>query len=129
MNNGFSLERWLTLRSARFSRMKHEDTEKIMKKLLSSVALAAAFVVAGPLTVIADDTWCVGAMGAGPYDNVIVPAGATCTLTNTIVTGSVKVEPGAKLYVFDAVISGNLQSDGAHTISVLESTVSVTGDT
>jgi len=73
--------------------------------LLSLLAAPAA---------LADDFVCVGredgTLGAGPFDNVIVPSGASCTLIRGVmVQESVEVEPGGRLRaLFGIVIQGNV---------------------
>ncbi len=74
--------------------------------LLSLLAAPAA---------LADDFVCVGredgTQGAGPFDNVIVPSGESCTLIRGVmVQGSVEVEPGGRLRaLFGIVIQGNVK--------------------
>jgi hypothetical protein len=79
------------------------------KLLLALVALTAATatLVAAPVAS-ADDTQCVGTI-SGPHDNVVVPAGATCTLDGAMVKGNVTCDGCASVSSFDSTIGGNFQ--------------------
>jgi hypothetical protein len=84
-----------------------------------ALSLIAVFAVAAPA---AADVSCTGPIGVTSIDDdVVVPAGAGCTLTGTQIDGNVLVGPGATLRVDGARIEGNIQDDdggaGAVTIS------------
>lgn len=60
-------------------------------------------------------TYCVGVGGAVTVPNdLLVPAGESCSLEGTKVTGNVRVAAGANLVIADGTISGEIQvaSDG-----------------
>jgi hypothetical protein len=66
------------------------------------IALAGAVLTASTIAfapgAAAEERACRGSIGAVTLDNVRVPAGATCTLTGTVLKGTLKVEKGATLY-------------------------------
>ncbi len=67
---------------------------------------------------------CTGTLGAVTIANVVVPDGATCTLTGSIVTGSIKVGAGSSLYTSGATIAGNVQAtDGPLTVRLIDTNI------
>ena len=77
----------------------------------NSASATASYTVATPLN--ADKTTCSGPF-SGSGRQVIVPAGATCTLvTGTHVSLSVQVQQGGMLDAKDVAIGGNLQATDA----------------
>ena len=71
----------------------------------------------------AADSFCDGTLGKVKIaDNVIVQSGEVCTLDETSVKGSVKVEPGGALKTLSARISGNIQADEAEWVEIGEGT-------
>lgn len=54
----------------------------------------------------------------GSYDNVVVPADASCTLRRAQVSGSVQVMRGARLFSLGSQIEGNVQADDAAGVDV-----------
>lgn len=98
-----------------------------MKRLLA-VAASAALAIGGLAlaapTASADDRTCRGSIGAVNVDgNVIVPSGASCTLSGTEVEGNVKVGSNATLSVNNAVIDGDIQSEGHRLVAVSNTSV------
>jgi hypothetical protein len=67
----------------------------------------------------AEETVCTGFIGAETHDNIRVPEGATCTLEGTIAQGTVKVETNATLRASDVHVIGNVQAEGARSVSVI----------
>lgn len=55
-------------------------------------------------------------------DNIIVPANATCRLTNTVVDGNILVESGARLIARGVRVDGNVQATGHRKIVITRST-------
>jgi hypothetical protein len=49
--------------------------------------------------------------------NLVVPAGAECSLNGTTVTGNVTVGKGAQLLVFAGTIYGNIQAHQCNSVS------------
>ena len=96
---------------------------RIGRALLAMCVTVGTLSVATAAPALADERVCRGTIGARSIDEDIrVPRGATCRLTNTRVDGNVKVSGNAKLYVRGAVIGGNIQAERAHTVDVRRST-------
>ena len=84
-------------------------------------ALVAMCMTVGMLSVataapaLADERVCRGSIGARSIgarsidEDIRVPSGATCRLTNTRVDGNVKVSGNAQLYVRGAIIEPQRQ--------------------
>ena len=86
--------------------------------LVAATAAMVASVFAAP-TALADDRRCTGTIGAVSIDgNVIVPAGATCTLVGTRVDGNVLVKPNARLNAKGARIGGSIQAENHRYVLV-----------
>ncbi len=94
---------------------------------LMRALITGALVVS--IGVQADDTPCTGQL-SGNYDNVVVPAGATCQLTDARLEGNVKVEPnGALILSGRTFIQGNVQSeDGGRYVRILGPSVRIGGN-
>jgi hypothetical protein len=54
----------------------------------------------------------------GSFDNVFVPAGATCRLENSTVSGNVLAREGARLHVVNTVVDGNIDGVEARAVVV-----------
>jgi hypothetical protein len=93
-----------------------------------TVLALAALLAAGLLAAVlakpawADDTLCVGTL-TGPHDNVVVPPGATCTLLNAQVQGSVKALEDSELRGGVNTVQGNVIGDKAEVVIFNASTV------
>ena len=85
--------------------------------LLGLLALVAARPAA------AEDTTCTGTIGAEGHDNIVVPAGASCTLDGTTAEGNVIVGTGATLTAAGVRVDGNIQAEGAAGVTVTGSQV------
>ena len=95
-----------------------------MRKLLNGAILTIlAFVAVLPAApqALAEATACRGALGAVTVDDLEVPNGATCTLTDTRVRGNIDIEPGATLRASGASVRGNIQSDGHALVDIASS--------
>lgn len=86
--------------------------------LLAALAAAVALLVPAPV-MSASDTPCVGAL-TGTFDNVVVPAGAICTLTNSTVHGNVTALENSQLNYFRNQIGGNVIGDNAERVDSLD---------
>ncbi|WP_374929205.1 polymer-forming cytoskeletal protein [Kytococcus sedentarius] len=80
------------------------------------VALAATLALAGSALSTAPanagDRTCRGTLGAITVsDNLVVPAGATCTLKGTKVKGDIKVKRNASLIAGKIRVDGNIQAE------------------
>lgn len=92
-----------------------------MKKLLiPAVLVCSAFALTVTRIAAAGDTPCVGAL-TGTFDNVVVPGGATCILSNSLVHGSVKALEGSRLFMRDDTVRGNVEGDKALSVQILRS--------
>lgn len=58
-------------------------------------------------------------LGTVRVDNVIVPAGAQCTLIGTRLNGTLEVQRGARVTAENITVNGNLQSDGAADLRIV----------
>jgi hypothetical protein len=100
-------------------------------------ALAAALALGGceratvsePVThtpslqVVSGTTQCVGGM-SGTFDNVEVPPGGFCVLSNSTVRGNVKALQASRLHVFNGTnVRGNVEGDKAAVVQVHNSTI------
>lgn len=79
-------------------------------RLAIVAACFAAFILATAPAASANDFQCVGAVPTGTFDNVVVPAGATCTLSNATVRGNIAVQPQGALYATNNDVHGNIES-------------------
>jgi hypothetical protein len=96
-----------------------------MKRILltagaASVALVTAGLTAPAALASAPNATCSGQLPPGTYQNVTVPAQASCEIIRTdIITGDVTVATGAELFVIPgSSIGGNLQADHAQEIVI-----------
>jgi hypothetical protein len=72
-----------------------------------------------PADGLSGNVTCDGlAIGAIALDSVVVPEGATCSLSGTRLIGSIEVKPGAWLVADGVTVNGNLQADGAAQVRV-----------
>ncbi len=90
---------------------------------LAALGLALGTAVALAPSAAAEERTCRGSIKAVTLDNVRVPAGATCTLTGTVVKGTVKVESRATLTATRVRLTGNLQAEGHRAVTLTSSTV------
>lgn len=69
-------------------------------------------------------TRCVGVGGAVTVPgDLVVPAGASCTLEGTTVTGAVRVQAGADLVLVDATVGGNVVLQRDAYLDAVDSTL------
>jgi cytoskeletal protein CcmA (bactofilin family) len=61
---------------------------------------------------------CDGSIGAETVENVEVPAGATCRLDGTTVTGNVRVRRDATLDARGVTVDGDVQGENARAVNV-----------
>jgi DUF4097 and DUF4098 domain-containing protein YvlB len=106
-----------------------------MKTIGPIHALAAAFALAGATVAVspaeAGGTVCDGSLFGVIQGNVVVPAGAGCTMSATV-TGNVTVEEGAGLLSNFSTIEGNVVGKKAAQVNLEIDTVGgnvrITGD-
>jgi ribosomal protein L30/L7E len=89
-----------------------------MKARAGAVGLLAALVLSVAPWAMAEETECTGALGAVTVDNLRVPEGETCTLSGTLVRGTVKVETDATLKALGVRVIGNVQAKEATKVVV-----------
>ncbi len=92
--------------------------------LLSSVAIALPYqeAAAAPGTTCAGN---INSVSSPIIGNLIVPNGATCTLSgpNVEIQGNVKVGKNANLICADSTITGNVVARGSDAITFINCTV------
>jgi hypothetical protein len=86
--------------------------------VLVAFVLAMAAMLAGNGAVHAEEISCTGSLGAITVDNVRVPEGRSCTMTNTRVQGTITVEKNATLSASNVQVVGNIQAEGAKNVKV-----------
>ncbi len=90
---------------------------------LAATGLTLGLIVAVAPTASADERTCRGSLGASTLDNVRVPSGATCTMTGTVLKGTLKVERGGTLKATRIRVNGNVQAEGHRSVTLTSSTV------
>lgn len=91
-----------------------------MNKRLLVIALtfSIATLVAAP-PAAANDFQCVGIVTLGSFDNVVVPEGATCDISNSEIRGNVKALRNSRLLVSGGnTIAGNVEGDNAQDVQI-----------
>jgi hypothetical protein len=68
------------------------------------------------------DFQCTGA-ASGIFDNVVVPEGGSCVLSNSTVQGSVKALAGSRLDMMNNQVRGNVFGDKANIVRVFGGTI------
>jgi len=101
---------------------------RIQTTLLAAVfalALAVSALLAVAPAAQAEERVCRGTIGATTVDNLLVPQGATCTLNDTRVEGTVQVQRNATLFANGIRVKGNVQSEGFKNIVLRQDSVVV----
>src|SRR5947207_1100244 len=105
--------------------------KKIIRKSAFAFILVPPALVTSASTVNAATTNCTGPLTGTISGNVVVPSGASCTLSDTTVTGNVQVLPNASLTVDatqqPATIGGSVQATNCAS-ALLEGGVTVNGN-
>ena len=101
-----------------------------MRRLVHGLVVAVPALLVGPSAVQAADPTCTSTLSGKITGNVVVPAGASCTLSNATVTGDVQVLRNGALTV-DATaqpttIGGDVKAVGCAS-AILEGGVTVNG--
>ncbi|MCF0091837.1 hypothetical protein [Micromonospora sp. MH99] len=98
---------------------------RTVAKLATVTAVIAASVLAVAPTAHADlVTHCIGTGGAVTVPNdLLVPAGESCALTGTTITGNVTVAAGANLVVTGGRVSGEVRVAADGYLDATETTV------
>jgi hypothetical protein len=87
-----------------------------MKRLSPAVLASALVMLVVAPSASADDTQCVAVLPPGTYDNVVVPPGAECLLTNVVVRGNVKALENSELFIDNSQIRQNVIGDKAEEV-------------
>ena len=76
-----------------------------------SATLLLAVIMSSMPSVYADDTICAGGLlPVATYDNVVVPAGASCEMDpGTIVTGNVQADGAFSVNIDGVTVTGNIE--------------------
>jgi hypothetical protein len=86
--------------------------------LVGLIVLAAAVI---PSPAFAEERKCRGTIGAVTVDNLRVPQGATCTLSDTFVRGTITVKGNATLVARGVRVIGNVQAENSKRVVVKNS--------
>jgi hypothetical protein len=70
---------------------------------------------------------CTGALSGMSVGALVVPAGASCSLSDTVVKGSIRVRAGAELVTDDSAINGSVIGFGAKSVRIVDTDVVGTG--
>lgn len=89
-----------------------------MHSIFARTIIAAALIAATASPALAEETECTSALGRVTVDNLLVPEGATCTLTGTTIEGSIVVAADATLRASRVSVIGNIQAEGARSVVV-----------
>jgi feruloyl esterase len=101
-----------------------------MKRLVNAIVLTVSALVASASLVYAADTNCTGTLSGNIAGKVVVPSGASCTLSDATITGNVQVLQNASLTI-DATqqpttINGSIQASNCAS-ALLKGGVTVSG--
>jgi hypothetical protein len=103
---------------------------KVMRTCVIGLVTALSALVGGASAAHAANTSCTGTLNGSITGNIVVPNGASCTLSDATVTGNVQVQQNASLTI-DATqqpttIGGNVEAINCAS-ALLEGGVTVTG--
>ena len=102
-----------------------------MRAIAFALVLAIPAILGDASAARAANTACTSALSGNITGNVVVPSGASCTLSDVTVTGNVQVLQNASLTVDatqqPATIGGNVQATNC-TFALLEGGVTVNGN-
>jgi hypothetical protein len=90
--------------------------------LIAALTLAWLSVPVAPPARAAQKTVCTKTLGGAIDGNVVVPAGAECTLDGAQVSGNVKVKRGGTLTATATSVNGSLKATRAAAVSLSENT-------
>jgi hypothetical protein len=99
-----------------------------MRTILAGVAAAtvAAALTTGPASA-APSTDCNGPISNATVGPLVVPSGETCTLTDVVVNGTVRIETGGALITDDTTVNGSVIGRDASTVRLIDTNVVGTG--
>jgi hypothetical protein len=98
------------------------DEVKRSRRWMTVLAVGGGLLLsAGPAS--AEERVCRGTIGAVTVDNLRVPQDATCTLNDTRVEGTIKIERDATLKALGIRVIGNVQAEDARKVVVRNGSV------
>lgn len=87
-----------------------------MRKAVLATVAASVMMLISASPALADDTRCVGFLPPGAYENVIVPEGQFCFLSNSVVRGNAKSLERSRFFSINNIIRGNLEADKSERV-------------
>lgn len=91
------------------------------KAIVLGVAVLAGVVPAS--AGAGGETSCVGELTENVSSNLVVPAGASCSLTGVTVRGNVRVQENASFYANGAAIGGSVRCRSCSFVDLYSSTI------
>jgi hypothetical protein len=103
----------------------HANGGIMRKRPLATLAMVMTLstIPLGIPRALAGESVCVGTLPSGTYDQVLVPPGATCTLSGSTVRGNVKALDHSFLSASNNHILGNVDGEHTRTIWVFDNLV------
>jgi hypothetical protein len=92
---------------------------------LATMAAATTLTI-GPASA-APAAECTDSLSTTTLGSLVVPSGATCTLTGVVVDGRIRVDAGGALHTEDSTINGSVTARGARTVRLVDTDVIGTG--
>jgi hypothetical protein len=90
-----------------------------MKRVLLVGALISLLTLAAAPSAVSNDALCVGVVTAGSFDNVVVPEGGFCDISNSQIRGNIKALRNSTLFVSGGnTIGGNVEGDKARDVEI-----------
>jgi hypothetical protein len=89
------------------------------KRLVIATLLSAAVTLVAAPTAAANDFQCTTIVTLGVFDNVVVPEGAFCDISNSQIRGNIKALRDSTLFVSgNNRIGGNVEGDKARDVEI-----------
>lgn len=80
-----------------------------MTKLILKLSFFALVFLSITISAWAESTTCTGTLSGGTFESIVVPAGAICTIFNSIVNGSISALDGSQLFLEGGVtVNGSI---------------------
>ena len=92
-------------------------------------AMSAALTMAVAPAQAVPATPCDSALASTTVGPLVVPAGATCTLTDVVVDGNIRIMAGGALLTHGSTLQGNVMGNGARTVQLINTDVVGNGTT
>jgi hypothetical protein len=92
---------------------------EMRKRFVAAALISSVLALVGAPTAAANDFQCVGVVTLGSFDNVVVPEGAFCDITNSQIRGNIKALANSTLFVAGGnTIGGNVEGDKARDVEI-----------